>query len=246
VPKTKQNGKLARGPKSTAKESQEIKTSGDEKVEQKTSEVEKTDGKPRLGMGLFEGEDWKVTIQSEHQLVTESDTPRKTVVITPKPDDNTKQEELKTDEEEKKTTDEKTKRKAVKLTKTKNKDPRYCPIPKPPQFPAARPPREYVPVKQVPNSSSGVSGSMSTNFIDSSNMPAAPRVRRISGGGGYGHSSLNVPPTSGRNSAASDQGDVIQMLIKQESRDSNVDAAPPICQVSYDSIYDDPYHYPYS
>ena len=87
---------------------------------------------------------------------------------------------------------------------------------------------------------------MGGNYLDSSNMPAAPRGRRISGGGGNGHSRLNVPPTSGRNSAASDHSDVIQMLIKQESRDSNVDAAPPICQVSYDSIYDDPYYYPYS
>ena len=253
VPKTKQNGKLAqngKGPKTTAKQSQEVKTSEDEKVDQveeKTAAAAKTDGKKKLGMGLFEGEDWKVTIESEHTLVAEQDTPRKTIVITPKPDDDNKQEEkLKSDTEEEKKTDEVKQQRKVKLTKTKNKDPRYCPIPKPPQFPAARPPREYIPVKQVPNSSSGVSGTMGGNYSNNNNMPAAPRGRRISGGGGNGHSRLNVPPTSGRNSAASDHSDVIQMLIKQESRDSNVDAAPPICQVSYDSIYDDPYYYPYS
>ena len=248
VPKTKQNGKLSKGPKSTAKQSQEVKTSEDENlniVEEKTGEIEKTEGKRKLGMGLFEGEDWKVTIESEHTLVTEQDTPRKTIVITPKPEEK-EQEELKVETEEEKKTEEVKQKRAVKLTKTKTRDPRYCPIPKPPQFPAARPPREYVPVKQVPNSSSGVSGTMGGNYLDSSNMPAAPRGRRISGGGGNGRSRLNVPPTSGRNSAASDHSDVIQMLIKQESRDSNVDAAPPICQVSYDSIYDDPYYYPYS
>ena len=246
VPKTKQNGKLAKGLKTTAKQSQEAKTSEDEKVQIVEEKVEeKTEGKKKLGMGLFDGEDWKVTIESEHTLVTEQDTPRKTIVITPKPEEKG-EEELVVETEEEKKTEEVKQKKAVKLTKTKTRDPRYCPIPKPPQFPAARPPREYVPVKQVPNSSSGVSGTMGGNYLDSSNMPAAPRGRRISGGGGNGHSRLNVPPTSGRNSAASDHSDVIQMLIKQESRDSNVDAAPPICQVSYDSIYDDPYYYPYS
>lgn len=34
-------------------------------------------------------------------------------------------------------------------------DPRADPIPKPPQYPCARPPRNYIPAKVVPNASPG-------------------------------------------------------------------------------------------
>ena len=251
VPKTKPNGKLAKGSKSTAKQSQEAKTSEEdtskvEKIEASESAKTQNGVKKKTGKGSFDGEQFKVTVQSEHKLIAEPEGDGRTMVITPNPDDDDTgldDSAAKAEEDLQKTNEDTKKERKKTKSSTKNKDPRYCPIPKPPQFPAARPPREYVPVKQVPNSSSGVASSVPQKYADI----AGPRSRRISGGNGNGYSNLNVPPTrSGRNSAVSDQGDVIQMLIKQESRDSNVDAAPPICQVSYDSIYDDPYHYPFS
>ena len=83
----------------------------------------------------FEGEDWKVTISSEHQLETIADTPRTTVVVTPKPPK--KGEEIKQEQNVRKDMG-----KVVtkgKVEKKVYKDPRHDPIPKPPMHPAARP-----------------------------------------------------------------------------------------------------------
>ena len=75
---------------------------------------------------LMEGEDWKVTIQSEHQLETVADTPGKTITVTPKPREKAKTEEAAA-----------VKKAAAKGKKSEAKkglrDPRSDPIPKPPQ-----------------------------------------------------------------------------------------------------------------
>ena len=70
--KTKQNGKLAKGSKSTAKQSQEAKTSEDdaskvEKIEASESAKTQNGVKKKTGKGSFDGEQFKVTVQSEHK-----------------------------------------------------------------------------------------------------------------------------------------------------------------------------------
>ena len=50
----------------------------------------------------------------------------------------------------------KEKKQVVKKVEKKLNDPRSDPIPKPPMFPAPRPPRDQIPQRTVPNSSLGV------------------------------------------------------------------------------------------
>ena len=222
VPKAKIAQKKVTPPK--GKKSREPSTERGATVDEKTLSKSKSK--------LVEGEEWKVTISSEHTLETSADTPRKTITVTPKPQEKKKAEVGKVQAKTAKVTSNKGTAKG-KVEKKAVKDPRSDPIPKPPQFPAPRPPRGYVPLKQVPNSSAGVTMSIHSPLGGS---PMVPRKD---------HVMFSTPPRSGRSSAASDHGDTIHMLIKQDSRDSNVDSAPPICQVSYDSIYDDPYYHYY-
>ena len=54
------------------------------------------------------------------------------------------------------------------------------PIPKPPQYPCARPPRSYIPGRPIPNASPGVTRSMRSSFSSDniavvSPLPSAPR-----------------------------------------------------------------------
>lgn len=193
---------------------------------------------------LIDDEEWKVTITSKHELETHSDDPNKVVIVKPKPVEEVK-EEVK-----------EVAKKAVKAKKAKKldkvKDPRHDPIPKPSMFPAARPPRGYVPPCALPNASPGVTAAITGSY--------GPM------GYGGGDGLLMTPGRSGYRSGRassidSDSGEVISMMIKQEPRDSLVDAVPPrihppvlprtpsrtpapppICQVSYDSVYDDPYY----
>ena len=188
------------------------------------------------GGKLVDDEEWKVTVTSAHELETTSDSESKTVVVKPKVQEVIKEEAKAAAKAEKKA-----EKKAKVITKKKDKDI----IPKPPMFPAARPPRGYVPPKPVPNASYGMSNVMA---------PLGPR------------------PGTGRNSS-SDNELTHQMLFKQEPRDSLVEASPqpprtpgppapgplltdipypltptrqlphpPICQVSYDSVFEDPYY----
>ncbi len=196
---------------------------------------------------LIDDEEWKVTITSKHELETRSDEPNKVVIVKPK-----EKEEVKV--EEKKAVAKKVTKAKKKVEKTK--DARKDPIPKPSMFPAARPPRGYVPPCALPNSSYGVTSAIMGGpaILDGSGplygMPMTP-----------GH---HAYPRSGRASSIDSDPGEISMVIKQEPRDSLVDAvppriyahtlprtpvrtpartpAPPICQVSYDSVYDDPYY----
>ena len=189
----------------------------------------------------MEGEDWKVTIQSEHTLETVADTPRKTITVTPATGGKGK-----SDDEAKAEAASKAKGKGKRdRSKSRSRD-MTDPIPKPPMAPAARPPRGYVPPKPTPNLSGGVSYAVNGPIQGGPLPPSGGRggVAFDTNGGGSG-SGLRGP-RSRHSSAESDNGQTYTMLIKQDSRDSYVNAPnPAICQVSYDSIYDDPYYHHY-
>ena len=184
---------------------------------------------------IMEGEDWKVVISSRHELATTSDEPNRTVIVTPK------QKVIEVEAEEEVKVVEKAKVREKKITFDKKVvDPRADPIPKPPQYPCARPPRNYVPPRPVPNASPGMSMTMSgRNSVVSSNVAVVSPLptKTIS----------STASTPARNSF--DKCGTFQMYIKQEPIDLDVQDAPPsirlplpmkICNVSYDSIYDDP------
>ena len=250
VPKTKPtaNGKkptaAAAGKKPPAK-SPKGSVSSEKDVEEKAVT---SAGSERL----LEDDEWKVTIASkDYELETIQTDPNKIVVVRPKPKVI---EEVK---EEVKVA-KKAKVKAKKIEKVKEKKDI---IPKPQMFPAARPPRGYCPPRVLPNASMGVTTAiMGAPMV----LDGGPIMMGDPTGNGY---------RSGRASSIDpdDRGEVISMLIKQEARDSLVDAAcpprsytpghgltptrgrspyrqmktpapPPICQVSYDSVYDDPYY----
>ena len=241
VPKTKNNTATKKAASSTAKKpgsngsSKKGSTKG-------SSSSSGEDGKEKL----LEDEQWKVTISSKHELETHSDDNEKTVTVKPRAVEKAAEvakEEAKVAKKAKK---------AAKIEKTKEKK---DPIPKPSMYPAARPPRGYVPPPARVNESPGVTRALmgpeapmlfhgSPMMMDKPLVGPPPRT-----------------PRSGRASVDSIDGDrEYSMVIKQEPRDSLVDAAPirilpptspriprtpahpPICQVSYDSVYDDPYY----
>jgi hypothetical protein len=200
------------------------KTSTSPKVSTSSSSAEDNDKKATTTTtheNIIEDDDWKVTITSKHELETVTDEPNKTITVTPKTPPQ--QEVVLKKEVLKKGPVAKIKAKVVAAVNKGDRkiyDARSDPIPKPPQYPAARPPRGYVPPRQATNTSLGVAGSFA---------------------GGHG-------PRSGRASSIESDSE-IQMHIKQEPRNSFVEGAPhqhpPICQVSYDSVYDsvfDPYY----
>ena len=240
VPKTKKNDNTATKQKATAK-----KQPGSKKGSPKgSSSSSGEDGKEKL----LEDEQWKVTISSKHELETHSDDNEKTVTVKPRAVEKAAEvakEEAKVAKKAKK---------AAKIEKTKEKK---DPIPKPSMYPAARPPRGYVPPPARVNESPGVTRALMGPeapmlFHGSPMMMDKPLV---------GPPPRTPGPRSGRASVDSIDGDrEYSMVIKQEPRDSLVDAAPirilpptsprmprtpahpPICQVSYDSVYDDPYY----
>ena len=235
VPKTKTAQKSKNGTAKTAK-------NGSKKPSPKTSSSD--EGKEKL----LEDEQWKVTISSKHELETTSDDNEKTVTVKPRAVEQVTAEVKEEAKAVKKA------KKAAKIEKTKEKK---DPIPKPSMYPAARPPRGYVPPPARVNESPGVTRALmgpeapmlfhgSPMMMDKPLIGPPPRT-----------------PRSGRASSVdSMDGDrEYSMVIKQEPRDSLVDAAPPrtprtptrrimpptphhppICQVSYDSVYDDPYY----
>ena len=235
VPKTKTAQKSKNGTAKTAK-------NGSTKKSPKTSSSD--EGKEKL----LEDEEWKVTISSKHELETTSDDNEKTVTVKPRAVEQVTAEVKEEAKAVKKA------KKAAKIEKTKEKK---DPIPKPSMYPAARPPRGYVPPPARVNESPGVTRALmgpeapmlfhgSPMMMDKPLIGPPPRT-----------------PRSGRASSVdSMDGDrEYSMVIKQEPRDSLVDAAPPrtprtptrrimpptphhppICQVSYDSVYDDPYY----
>ena len=100
-----------------------------------------------------------------------------------------------------------TKKKEVKKFEKKVTDARSDPIPKPSMFPAARPPRGYMPSRPVPNSSLGVSMTLNEGSGGS-------RVESVLGVSPILATSCPTLCVSGRDSVASDRSDVIQVSLK--------------------------------
>ena len=217
------------------------------KIKQKSTPTSSTNGKPKKSeekikksatdpnltpsetmiSKIIEGDDFKITITSNQELTScefsdfeDSSSPRKKIIVTPKTPD--KKNPIK-EEKKEEVVIKKTGRIPIskQYIKTKNE------LPAPEQYPAARPPASQIPAPSMPYSSMS---------------PCYPVVFDIPG---YNH---NIPPTptqdysicsntypiSGRNTRMSMEGEVITMMIKQESRDSNVYDAPSSIPDFYD------------
>eukprot|EP00093_Oithona_nana_P006108 06108.XXX_302469_306397_1 [CDS] Oithona nana genome sequencing. len=211
VPKTKNNTATKKAASSTAKKpgsngsSKKGSTKG-------SSSSSGEDGKEKL----LEDEQWKVTISSKHELETHSDDNEKTVTVKPRAVEKAAEvakEEAKVAKKAKK---------AAKIEKTKEKK---DPIPKPSMYPAARPPRGYVPPPARVNESPGVTRALMG--------PEAPMLF-------HGSPMMMDKPLEPRDSLV--DAAPIRILPPTSPRIPRTPAHPPICQVSYDSVYDDPYY----
>ena len=191
---------------------------------------------------VIEGDDFRVTITSNADLVSceLSDTedpgsPRKKIIVTPKTPDGKKTEQKRQQEA---AVSKKGGKIPIRETYIKAK----AELPAPQQYPAARPSREQLPAPVAKNYSGpcGASPSFSSPLAMTINQPMT--VNYV----GY---NTYIPPTpssdqvllcsptdrslastnlpiSGRNTGMSFDGEVFTMMIKQESRDSNVYDAP--------------------
>ena len=170
---------------------------------------------------VIEGDDFKITITSNQEMqscelsdMEDGGSPKKKIVVTPKTPDKKKPPGK---EEKQEATAGKTKGGRIPISKQYIKT--RAELPAPEQFPSARPPAEQIPTPSLPYSSMSPSCPI---FFDSPgfnhNMPPTPTQD-------YSICS-NTYPISGRNTEMSMEGEVITMMIKQESRDSNVYDAP--------------------
>lgn len=195
---------------------------------------------------VIEGDDFRVTITSNTDMIScefneqeaEPGSPRKKIIVTPKTPDAKKAEVAGAKAEVAK----KGGKIPIRETYIKQK----AELPAPQQYPAARPSRDQLP-HPVPKNFSGSCGAspsfasplalslnqpMTVNYVGYNTcippspagdhlMMASPSDRSLA--------STNLP-FSGRNtvmsSVAGDGSDVFTMMIKQESRDSNVYDAP--------------------
>ena len=193
---------------------------------------------------VIEGDDFRVTITSNTDMIScefneqdvEPGSPRKKIIVTPKTPDAKKAEMAKAE------VTKKGGKIPIRETYIKQK----AELPAPQQYPAARPSRDQLP-HPVPKNYSGSCGAspsfasplalslnqpMTVNYVGYNTcvppspagdhlMMASPSDRSLA--------STNLP-FSGRNtvmsSVAGDGSDVFTMMIKQESRDSNVYDAP--------------------
>ena len=169
---------------------------------------------------VIEGDDFKITITSNQEMqscelsdMEDSGSPKKKIVVTPKTPDK-RNPPIK---EQKQDTNVKTKSGRIPISKQYIKTKTELPAPE--QFPCARPPTEQIPTPCLPYSSMSPSYPM---YFDAPGynhaMPPTPTQD-------YSICS-NTYPISGRNTQMSMDGEVITMMIKQESRDSNVYDAP--------------------
>ena len=191
---------------------------------------------------VIEGDDFRLTITSNQELEhcaisdreDEPGSPRKKIIVTPKTPDRQRKEEKRQE--------------AVAVTKKGGKIPirqtyikQKAELPAPQQYPAARPGRDQLPAPIPRNYQSSCTGS-SPNYNVSPvalSVTYPMTVNHV----GYNHALPATPsqdsdrslastnlPVSGRNTGLSElpdaTSDVFTMLIKQESRDSNVYDAP--------------------
>ena len=189
---------------------------------------------------VIEGDDFRVTITSNADLVScefsdveDPGSPRKKIIVTPKTPDSKKQEQKK----------QEVVKKGGKIPIRETYIKQKAELPAPQQYPAARPSRDQLP-HPVPKNYSGSCGAspnftsplalslnqpMTVNYvgyntcqpptpINDHTIMCSPSDRSLA--------STNIP-FSGRNTVMSyDGSDVFTMMIKQESRDSNVYDAP--------------------
>ena len=195
---------------------------------------------------VIEGDDFRVTITSNQELVScelsdrEDDpgSPRKKIVVTPKTPDKKKEKEKKQEA----VVTKKGGKIPIRQTYIKQK----AELPAPQQYPAARPPKDQLP-HPVPRNYPVSCGNSPSSFNSPMPMAMSMNYPMTVNYVGYNH---NIPPTptndygsmcspsdrslastnipiSGRNTGMSyDGGDVFTMMIKQDSRDSNVYDAP--------------------
>ena len=208
----------------------------------KTSSSSDSDG-GKAGK-LVDNDEWKVTVTSAHELETTSDSESKTVVVKPKPQEAIK-EEVKTAAKK----EVKKAAKKAKVEKKKDKDP----IPKPPMFPAPRPPRGYVPPRNIPNASYGVSNVFGAGGGSTAMVPLGSRP-----GTGHGASDnemthqmlfkqeardslVDASPLPPRTPCPAAPGPLLTDIPYPLTPTRQL-PHPPICQVSYDSVFEDPYY----
>ena len=234
--------KETNGEKSKKKKEEPKKGAGTKNVVTAAAKTPADDKKQKV----IEGDDFRVTITSNtdmiscefHEQETEPGSPRKKIIVTPKTPDAKKAEMAVAKTEVAK----KGGKIPIRDTYIKQK----AELPAPQQYPAARPSRDQLP-HPVPKNYSGSCGAspsfasplalslnqaMTVNYVGYNTcvppspagdhlMMASPSDRSLA--------STNLP-FSGRNtvmsSVAGDGSDVFTMMIKQESRDSNVYDAP--------------------
>ena len=195
---------------------------------------------------VIEGDDFRVTITSNTDMIScefneqdlEPGSPRKKIIVTPKTPDAKKAETAAAKTEVAK----KGGKIPIRETYIKQK----AELPAPQQYPAARPSRDQLP-HPVPKNYSGSCGAspsfasplalslnqpMTVNYVGYNTcIPPSPAGDHLLMASPSDRSlaSTNLP-FSGRNtvmsSVAGDGSDVFTMMIKQESRDSNVYDAP--------------------
>ena len=228
VPKTK-NGKNGKG-KPGAKNKTGKNGGG------KSSESE--DGREKL----VDDDKWKVTVTSEHhELETTSDSESKTVIVKPK---IKAKEEVK--EEVKAAKKAEAKKASVKKVKTEKKE---KDIIAPPMFPAPRPPRGYVPPKPVPNASYGVNGAVGSLRPKTSSgrdsMMAGSDTQEITHQMLFKQeprdSLVDASPVPPRTPGPMAPGPLLTDIPYPLTPTRQL-PHPPICQVSYDSVFEDPYY----
>ena len=167
---TNTNVKNAEASKMPEKDKSGMPTEAESEEDKKSDAGQTGENVSQNQNALLEGEVWKVVISSRHELETLNDLSNRTVIVTPKIQQKVVVEEAK--EEEKVVEKVTTKAKEKKITFDKKiPDARSDPIPKPPQYPCARPPRGYVPPRPVPNASPGLTKSLSSrSSVSSSNV----------------------------------------------------------------------------
>ena len=200
---------------------------------------------------VIEGDDFRVTITSNADLVScemsdteEPGSPRKKIIVTPKTPDGKKTEQARQKQEEAAVAKKGGGGKIpIRSTYIKQK----AELPAPQQFPAARPSREQLPAPVAKNYSGSCGASPASPHFSS---PLGLSVNQPMTVNYVGYNTY-IPPTpstssdqlilasppdrslastniniSGRNTGMSYDGEVFTMMIKQESRDSNVYDAP--------------------
>ena len=170
---------------------------------------------------VIEGDDFRITITSNQELAScelsdleDPKSPRKKIIVTPKPPAKGDTKGEKRGDKELK---DETIKKGGKIPISKQYIKQKTKVPAPEQFPVARPPAAQIPTPSLPSSCMSPSVPISVDISGyNHNLPPSPTHD-------YSICS-NTYPISGRNTQMSMEE--FTMMIKQDSRDSNVYDAP--------------------